>query len=183
MARLAGVSELRTDQLSLRHWRESDLDPWAALNADPAVREHFSTVETREQSAASMSRIAATLDERGWGLRALEVRDTGEFIGFTGLNPVHGLPFDGVEVGWRLARAAWGHGYATEAAGTALGYAFDVLKLPEVVSFTSTTNVRSQTVMRRIGMTHDPADDFDHPRVPPGPLRRHVLYRIRRPAR
>jgi RimJ/RimL family protein N-acetyltransferase len=177
------VSDLRTDRLLLRHWRESDLEPWAALNADPAVREHFPTVETREQSAESMALIAAALTERGWGLWALEVRDTGEFIGFTGLNPVRGLPFEGVEVGWRLARAAWGHGYAAEAARAALTYAFGVLELPEVVSFTSTTNVRSQAVMRRIGMTHDPADDFDHPRVPPGPLRRHVLYRICRPAR
>jgi RimJ/RimL family protein N-acetyltransferase len=177
------MSELRTDRLLLRHWQESDLDPWAALNADPTVREHFPTVETREQSAESMALIAAALTERGWGLWALEVRDTGEFIGFTGLNPVHGLPFEGVEVGWRLARAAWGHGHATEAARAALGYAFDVLELPAVMSFTSTTNVRSRAVMRRIGMTHDPADDFDHPRVPPGPLRRHVLYRIRRPVR
>lgn len=177
------MSDLRTDRLLLRHWRESDLEPWAALNADPAVREHFPTVETREQSAESMALIAAALTERGWGLWALEVRDTGEFIGFTGLNPVRGLPFEGVEVGWRLARAAWGHGYAAEAARAALTYAFGVLELPEVVSFTSTTNVRSQAVMRRIGMTHDPADDFDHPRVPPGPLRRHVLYRICRPAR
>jgi RimJ/RimL family protein N-acetyltransferase len=177
------VSDLRTDRLLLRHWRESDLEPWAALNADPAVREHFPTVETREQSAESMALIAAALTERGWGLWALEVPDTGEFIGFTGLNPVRGLPFEGVEVGWRLARAAWGHGYAAEAARAALTYAFGVLELPEVVSFTSTTNVRSQAVMRRIGMTHDPADDFDHPRVPPGPLRRHVLYRSRRPAR
>lgn len=177
------MSDLRTDRLLLRHWRESDLEPWAALNADPAVREHFPTVETREQSAESMALIAAALTERGWGLWALEVLDTGEFIGFTGLNPVRGLPFEGVEVGWRLARAAWGHGYAAEAARAALTYAFSVLELPEVVSFTSTTNVRSQAVMRRIGMTHDPADDFDHPRVPPGPLRRHVLYRICRPAR
>lgn len=177
------MSDLRTDRLLLRHWRESDLEPWAALNADPAVREHFPTVETREQSAESMALIAAALTERGWGLWALEVLDTGEFIGFTGLNPVRGLPFEGVEVGWRLARAAWGHGYAAEAARAALTYAFGVLELPEVVSFTSTTNVRSQAVMRRIGMTHDPADDFDHPRVPPGPLRRHVLYRICRPAR
>jgi RimJ/RimL family protein N-acetyltransferase len=98
------MSELRTDRLLLRHWQESDLDPWAALNADPTVREHFPTVETREQSAESMALIAAALTERGWGLWALEVRDTGEFIGFTGLNPVHGLPFEGVEVGWRLAR-------------------------------------------------------------------------------
>jgi ribosomal-protein-alanine N-acetyltransferase len=109
---------------------------------------------------------------------------TGRFIGFTGMNEVgftaHFTP--AVEVGWRLARAAWGHGYATEAARAALGFGFDTVGLAEVVSFTSTTNTRSQAVMRRLGMTHDPADDFDHPRLPEGHrLRRHVLYRLTPP--
>ncbi|GAA4679537.1 GNAT family N-acetyltransferase [Phytohabitans rumicis] len=170
---------LGTERLWLRHWRASDLDPWAALNADPEVREHFPEVLTREQSAASMARFQADLDERGWGWWAVEVAETGEFIGFTGLDPADdGLPFSGVEIGWRLARSAWGHGYATEAAQAALAFAFDTLELPEVVAMTTTTNLRSQAVMRRIGMTYDPADDFDHPEVPDGPLRRHVLYRI-----
>ena len=112
---------------------------------------------------------------------ALEVVATGEFIGFTGLSvPRFETPFmPAVEIGWRLARSSWGQGYASEAARCALRFAFDEIGLDEVVSFTSTANVRSQAVMRRIGMTHDPADDFDHPMIADGhPLRRHVLYRI-----
>ena len=174
------MHELRTERLLLRQWQDSDLEPWVAMNADPQVREHFPGLLSREQSAASLARFAAELAERGYGLWALEVRATGEFIGFTGLDPVEPvMPFTGVEVGWRLARTAWGHGYATEAARACLEFGFQTLRLPEIVSMTATTNVRSQAVMRRIGMTHDPADDFDHPRVPDGPLRRHVLYRIR----
>jgi RimJ/RimL family protein N-acetyltransferase len=109
------------------------------------------------------------------------VHDTGEFIGFAGLDPVDdGLPFTGIEIGWRLARPAWGHGYATEAARAALDFGFGPLDLSEILAVTTTTNVRSQAVMRRIGMTRDPADDFDDPDVPDGPLRPNVLYRIRR---
>ena len=175
------MPELSTERLLLRQWRESDLDPWAQLNADPEVREHFPDLLTWEQSAASMARFQAELDQRGYGLWAVEVRATGEFIGFTGLDPVGDhLPFSGMEIGWRLTRSAWGYGYATEAARAGLAFAFDTLALPELVSMTATTNLRSQAVMRRIGMTRDPADDFDHPAVPEGPLRRHVLYRLRR---
>ncbi|MFB9237086.1 GNAT family N-acetyltransferase [Plantactinospora siamensis] len=172
------MTELRTSRLLLRQWRKSDLDPWAAMNADPQVREHFPDLLTREQSAAAMSTYAAEVADNGYGLWALEVLATGEFIGFTGLRPLQDLPATGMEVGWRLPRSAWGHGYATEAARASLAYAFDTLALPEVLSVTATTNLRSQAVMRRIGMTRDPADDFDHPRVPPGPLRHHVLYRL-----
>ena len=175
------MSELRTDRLLLRQWRESDLEPWAAMNADPEVREHFPDLLTREQSAASVARFQAELDRRGYGWWAVEVLATGEFIGFTGLDPVDdGMPFTGVEIGWRLARSAWGHGYATEAALACLAFGFETLELPEIVAVTTTTNLRSQAVMRRIGMTRDPADDFDDPNVPDGPLRRHVLYRIGR---
>ncbi|MFI6454093.1 GNAT family N-acetyltransferase [Streptosporangium amethystogenes] len=175
------MSELRTDRLLLRHWREPDLDPWAAMNADPEVREHFPDLLTREQSAASIVRFQTELDRRDYGWWAVEVLATGEFIGFTGLDPAdEGMPFTGVEIGWRLARSAWGHGYATEAALACLEFAFKTLELPEVVAITTTANLRSQAVMRRIGMTRDPAADFDHPNVPDGPLRRHVLYRIRR---
>jgi RimJ/RimL family protein N-acetyltransferase len=146
----------------LRHWRESDLDPWAAMNADREVREFFPTVLTREESAASVARFQADLEQRGYGWWALEIRATGEFIGFTGLDPVDdGLPFTGVEIGWRLARPAWGHGYASEAARAVLAYGFDVLELPEILAITAVGNVRSQAVMRRIGMIRDPADDFD----------------------
>jgi RimJ/RimL family protein N-acetyltransferase len=174
------MPELRTDRLMLRGWHESDLEPWAAMNADPEVREHFPELLTREQSAASIARFQAELDQRGYGWWAVEVRATGEFIGFTGLDPVdEEMPFTGVEIGWRLARPAWGHGYATEAALASLAFGFDTLTLPEILAMTPTTNLRSQAVMRRIGMTRDPADDFDDPTVPDGPLRRTVLYRIR----
>jgi RimJ/RimL family protein N-acetyltransferase len=175
------MSELRTDRLALRGWRDSDLAPWAAMNADPEVREYFPGVLTREQSEASAARFQADLDQRGWGWWAVEVRATGEFIGFTGLDPVdEDMPFTGVEAGWRLARPYWGNGSATEAALAALDHGFTTLGLAEILAITTATNLRSQAVMRRIGMTRDPADDFEHPAVPPGhPLRPHVLYRLR----
>jgi RimJ/RimL family protein N-acetyltransferase len=174
------VTTLHTERLTLRPWRESDLDPWTAMNADPEVREHYPDLLTPAQSTESMTRFQTDIERRGYGLWAVEVRATGAFIGYTGLEPVPaGLPFTGMEVGWRLTRAAWGHGYATEAGRASIAYAFTNLARPEVVSMTAATNVRSQAVMRRLGLTRDPADDFDHPRVPTGPLRRHVLYRLR----
>jgi RimJ/RimL family protein N-acetyltransferase len=168
----------------MRGWREEDLAPFAALNADPVVMEHFPSTLTRQESDALVVRVTAQLDDLGYGLWALEVRDSGEFVGFTGLAlqtfPAHFTP--AVEVGWRLTRSAWGHGYATEAALAALDYGFAVAELDEIVSMTAVTNVRSQRVMQRIGMTHDPADDFEHPNVPDGhPVKPHVLYRIRHP--
>lgn len=173
------MSELRTDRLVLRAWREADLAPWAALNADPEVREYFPEVLTSEQSAASAAGFQADLDERGWGWWAVEVRATGEFIGFTGLDPVdEDVPFTGVEAGWRLARPAWGRGYATEAARAVVAFGFDSLALPEILAVTAAANLRSQAVMHRLGMTRNPADDFDDPTVPAGPLRRSVLYRL-----
>jgi RimJ/RimL family protein N-acetyltransferase len=176
---------LHTDRLLLRRWRPEDRAPFAALNADPEVMEHFPARLTRAESDAFVDRIEAGFAEHGFGLWAVEVQATGEFIGFTGLAvPSFDAPFTpAVEVGWRLARPAWGHGYASEAARRALAAAFTTYGLAEVVSFTSVDNVRSQAVMRRIGMTHDPADDFDHPRLPPGHrLNRHVLWRIKAPA-
>jgi RimJ/RimL family protein N-acetyltransferase len=123
------------------------------------------------------------LDRRGWGWWAVEVRAPGEFIGFCGLDPVEDdMPFTGVEAGWRLTRTAWGQGYATEAARAVLDFGFRRLDLDEIVAVTVATNLRSQAVMRRIGMTHDPADDFDDPSMPEGPLRRGVVYRIGRAA-
>jgi RimJ/RimL family protein N-acetyltransferase len=142
---------------------------------------HFPAPLTREESDALVDRIEAGFAEHGFGLWALEVRSTGAFIGFTGLAvPSFETAFTpAAEIGWRLQRPAWGQGYATEVARGALAVAFDQTGMREVVSFTSTVNDRSQAVMRRLGMTHDHADDFDHPRVPPGsPLRRHVLYRL-----
>lgn len=174
------MAEMRTDRLLLRGWRDSDRGPWAALNADPRVREYFPGVLTREQSDASAARFHTDIERRGWGWWAVEVRATGEFIGFTGLDPVdEGMPFTGVEAGWRLARSAWGHGYATEAALAVLAFGFHDLGLDEILAVTTATNLRSQAVMRRIGMTRDPADDFDDPDVPDGPLRRSVVYRLR----
>ncbi|MBA8796034.1 ribosomal-protein-alanine N-acetyltransferase [Friedmanniella endophytica] len=176
--------EPETERLRLRRWRPEDREPFAALNADPVVMEHFPAVLTREQSDATVNRIEAAIAGQGWGLWATEVRETKEFIGFVGLArpsfEAHFTP--AIEIGWRLARPFWGHGFATEAARAALDVGFDRLGLDEIVSFTAASNLRSQAVMRRIGMTHDPADDFDHPRLPEGhPIRPHVLYRIRRP--
>jgi ribosomal-protein-alanine N-acetyltransferase len=178
------MTELRTDRLLMRRWREADRAPFAALNASAVVMEHFPEVLTREQSDALVDDIERGFDERGWGLWALESRATGAFLGFTGLTPwdaASGLPFaPAVEVGWRLARDAWGHGYASEAARAALDYGFGTLGLDEIVSMTAVENERSWRVMERIGMTRDPADDFDHPRLAPGHrLERHVLWRVR----
>ncbi|MGO4460887.1 GNAT family N-acetyltransferase [Streptomyces sp. M-16] len=171
--------ELKTERLVLRGWRESDIGPWAAMNADPEVRRYFSGVLTPEQSAASAARFQAGLEGRGWGWWAVEVVATGEFIGLAGLDPVdERMPFTGVEAGWRLARSAWGQGFATEAGLAVVSFGLDVLALPEVLAVTAATNLPSQAVMRRVGMTYDPAGDFDDPDVPEGPLRRNVLYRL-----
>ena len=177
------MTELTTDRLLLRQWRDSDREPFAALNADPAVMEHFPALQSRETSDGLIDRNIPLIDERGWGLWALEVRDTGEFIGFTGMSvpsfEAHFMP--AVEIGWRLAKGAWGNGYATEAARASLAYGFGPAGLEEIVSFTAATNLPSQRVMQRIGMTHDEAGDFDHVRLPAGHrLQRHVLYRIDR---
>lgn len=180
---LGGVTELDTERLVLRRWRDSDLEPWAELNADPQVREHLGELMTREQSDASVARFQAEFDARGYGWFALEVRATGEFIGFAGLDEVdEEMPFTGMEIGWRLARASWGHGYATEAARAVLAFGFHTVGLAEILALTTATNPRSQAVMRRIGMTRDPSDDFEDPTVPEGPLRPNVVYRITRDA-
>jgi len=165
---------IATKRLLLRQWRDEDLEPFAALNADPVVMEHFPATMAREASDAFADHNRERIAERGWELWAVEA--DGAFIGFVGLNEPDFMP--GVEIGWRLARGAWGKGYATEAARAAAAYAFEELRLPEIVSFTATTNLRSQRVMERIGMTRDPAGDFDHPRVADPRLRRHVLYRL-----
>ena len=178
------MTEFCTPRLVLRHWREEDRDPWAELGADPEVMQHFPKTLTREESDAFVDWAGAALEQRGWGLWAVEERETGRFLGFTGLNEpgfeAHFTP--AVEIGWRLRRDAWGSGFATEAARGVLTVAFDDLELPELVSFTAVPNERSQAVMRRIGMTRDPAEDFDHPALEQdSPLLRHVLYRLRRP--
>ncbi|SIQ57330.1 GNAT family N-acetyltransferase [Micromonospora avicenniae] len=172
--------EIETERLILRDWRDSDLSPWAAMNADPEVREHLGPLLTPEQAAGSMRSFQEDLDRNGFGFWAVEVRDTGQFVGFAGLDVVdEGMPFTGVEAGWRLSRSAWGHGYATEAALAVLRYGFDKVGLTEILAVTTKANLRSQAVMRRIGMTTDPGEDFDDPDVDEGPLRRCVLYRKR----
>ncbi|SNY23262.1 GNAT family N-acetyltransferase [Paractinoplanes atraurantiacus] len=176
------MTELRTSRLILRQWRDDDLDAWAELNADPEVREFFPSVLTREQSRGSLEHFRAELAERGWGWWAVEAPDEGGLIGMAGLDPVdEEVPFHGTEAGWRLARKAWGKGYATEAASAVLEYGFTQLRLPEILAIAAAGNVRSHAVMRRLGMTHDPSDDFDDPTVPPGPLRPSVVYRLRNP--
>ena len=177
------VTELTTERLLLRGWTDDDLAPWAALNDDPAVMEHFPGHLTREQSDASAQRIRTALQENGWGLWAVEVRESGEFVGFTGLQvPRFDAPFmPAVEIGWRLARSSWGRGYATEAARASLAHAFGPLGLDEVVAMVVPGNTRSQGVMRKLGMRHDEDADFDHPLIEEGsPVRRHRLYRLTR---
>lgn len=169
-----------TRRLVMRRWREADREPFADLNGDPQTMAYFPATLTREESDAFVDRIEAGFDARGYGLWALEVAATGEFIGFTGLAPmpadIPGGP-DGTEIGWRLARNAWHHGYATEAARAALRVGFDGAGLREIWSYTSTLNLPSQAVMRRIGMTE--AVRFQHPRIPDGnPLKPHVAYRL-----
>lgn len=194
---------LPTDRLILRPWRETDKEFFAKLNADPVVMEFFPSMLTRVESDAMADRIQSGFHERGWGLWAVEVieqaassdvpvgqnerRDSNRrcipFIGYVGLSiprfEAHFTPC--TEIGWRLDRAYWGHGYATEAAKAVCNFAFESLDLSEIVSFTATINLRSRRVMEKLGMTHLSAEDFDHPVLPAGHrLCRHVLYRLRR---
>lgn len=174
------MHELTTERLRLRGWRPEDRAPFAALNADPEVMEHFPALLTRAESDTLADRIEAHFAREGWGLWAMQERTTGRFLGFTGLaRPGFDAPFmPAVEIGWRLARPAWGQGYATEAARASMAFGFDDAGLDEIVSLAVVANGRSRAVMERLGMTRDPAEDFDHPLVEPGPLRRHVLYRL-----
>jgi ribosomal-protein-alanine N-acetyltransferase len=175
--------EIRTDRLVLRRWRTSDVEPFAALNADPVVMRHFPSTRTRAETERDVAAIEHRFDAHGYGLWAVEVVGGEPFVGFVGLNlTTFEAPFTpAVEVGWRLARAHWGRGYATEGARAALAFGFGTAGLDEIVSFTTPANERSWRVMERIGMTRDPADDFDHPNIPEGHrLRRHVLYRLSR---
>jgi RimJ/RimL family protein N-acetyltransferase len=171
---------IETERLILREWREEDREPFARMNCDPAVMEFFPAMLSRTESDALVDRIEAHFAATGFGVWATELKATGEFIGFVGLwvpkFEAHFTPC--VEIGWRLAAAHWGCGLATEGALAAVEYAFGELGLKELVSFTTESNSRSRRVMEKIGMTHDPADDFDHPDLPVGHrLRRHVLYR------
>jgi RimJ/RimL family protein N-acetyltransferase len=179
----ARFDTIRTVRLIMRRWQDSDREPFAAMNADLAVRRYFPDLLDRAASDASIDRMEALFDQQGFGLWALEVAGTGEFIGFTGLNPMPpGVPgAGGMEVGWRLAESAWHQGYATEAATAAVGVGFSGAGLCEIWSMTAVVNEPSQAVMRRIGMTH--YAEFEHPKLPLGhQLRPHVAYRLARPA-
>lgn len=173
--------EIRTDRLRLRRWLASDREPFAALNADARVMEYFPSVLSREESDALAARIDSVFDQHGFGLWAVEIDGVVPFAGFVGLSiPRFEAPFTPcVEIGWRLAHAYWNEGYASEGARAALRFGFETLELAEIVAFTVPANQRSRRVMEKLGMTRNPADDFDHPAIPSGhPLRRHVLYRV-----
>lgn len=182
---------LRTERLILRPWRDDDLDAFAAMGRDPEVMAFFPSLLTREQSAAIAARIRAHHDRERFCFWAVEAPGVAPFIGFTGLaRPGFTAPFTPcVEIGWRLAREHWGHGYVTEAARACLAHAFGDLGLSEVVAFLLPENVRSARVCERLGMRRDRAGDFDHPQIAEGAMsvggfaqRRHALYRIQAPS-
>jgi RimJ/RimL family protein N-acetyltransferase len=175
------LDSIRTDRLLLRAWRDDDLLPFAELNSDPEVMTYMPALLDRRESDAFATRIREQFEQRGFGLWAVEIPEMVPFIGYVGLSvPRFTAAFTPcVEVGWRLARAHWGHGYATETARAALTFGFERVGLDEIVSFTVPANARSIAVMERLGMSRDPSDDFDHPSLPAGyPLQRHVLYRL-----
>lgn len=174
------IIEIETPRLRMRQWHEADREPFAIMNSDPAVMEFFESRQSRAASDASINAWQSQFVANGWSNWAVELRESAEFIGFTGLSvPRRTFSFSPcVEVGWRLARSAWGNGYATEAASAALRVAFERLALPEVVSFTAVANQRSRAVMERIGM-YNTNQDFEHPGLTEGHhLRLHCLYRI-----
>ena len=176
------ILELSTGRLRLRQWVAEDREPFAAMNSDPAVMRYFAGVSTREASDRTFDTWQAEIRQRGWSNWAVELAQGKEFIGFVGLTvPWRVLPFAPcVEIGWRLARAHWGRGYATEAATRVLEAGFAQIGLQEIVSFTSLVNTPSRAVMERIGMINT-GQDFDHPASPESSeLRRHCLYKITR---
>jgi RimJ/RimL family protein N-acetyltransferase len=181
----AAPVELHTRRCVLRQWKDSDLAAWCAMNADAEVRRWFPSVATEEQARGEAGRCREAIAQRGWGMWALEVPGVFAFAGFVGLNvPHYDAPWvPAVEVGWRLPRAAWGQGLATEAAQAALGFGFVELALREIVAITVPANAPSLRVMTRLGMERDDDGDFDHPKIDAQhPLRRHVLYRLSRDA-
>jgi len=172
---------IETPRLILRDWREADLEPWAALNADPEVMRHFPATLTRIESDASAASYRDHIDRHGFGRWAVERREDGVFLGSTGLMSLHDTnPLaPGFEAGWRLARHAWGQGYATEAARAALDFGFTATGLKQIVAFTSADNLPSQAVMERLAMTRRPDLDFDHPALPEGHVLRRALVWVK----
>ncbi len=174
---------LKTERLILREWNEADREPFARMNADARVMEYLGEPMAREQSDEVADRIEAHFRAHGFGLCAAELAESGEFIGFIGLAvPTFEAAFTPcVEIGWRLAAEYWGAGLATEGAREIVRYAFEELGLADLVSLTTIRNERSRRVMAKLGMTHDAAENFDHPRLPANdPLCRHVMYRLTR---
>lgn len=174
---------IKTERLILRQWIPEDLEPFARLNADPLVREYFSSILTKEKSDLSAKLISDEIDKNGYGFWAISVPNVSDFVGFVGIRPVdfesHFTP--AVEIGWRLAHEFWGKGYATEGAIASLKYGFEMLNLDEIVAFTAVANARSRNVMEKIGMHRSVEDDFDHPQLNVNDkLKRHVLYRIKK---
>jgi RimJ/RimL family protein N-acetyltransferase len=179
------IHELRTSRLFLRNWKDSDIAPFIAMGCDEHVMKFFPSLHGEEQSREFIRRTKEGFIECGWGLWAVEELASGEFLGFTGIKPiieefpVSSIQTPLVEVGWRLRPEWWNKGIATEGALASLQFGFEILKLKEIVSFTSVLNVPSIRVMQKIGMKRDIDADFDHPRVPEGnKLRKHLLYRI-----
>ena len=167
---------LETDRLILREWRESDLEEWVAMNASPEVMKYFPKTLTTEQSTEMFQRLQTRIELQGWGLWAVEVKDTDPFIGFIGLSEQN-LGLDWMpctEIGWRLKESAWGKGYATEGAHAAL--AFGLERFETIYSFTSALNEKSRKVMERIGMRARPDLAFEHPRVDDLRLKSHIVY-------
>jgi ribosomal-protein-alanine N-acetyltransferase len=172
--------ELETKRLKLREWRDADFVAFQKLTSDPVVMEYFPSLLTPKESNALAKRFQNLIASRGWGFWAVEEKSSGKFIGYVGLHkPASPLPFKPcVEIGWRLLKEYWGKGYATEAGTEALRFAFEELKLDEVVSFTAVINTRSEAVMKRLGMRNS-HKNFKHPSVPMAHrLREHLLYRL-----
>lgn len=173
------MTNLRTQRLLLRPWKESDFEAFAKLNADIDVMAYFPHTLSQNESDAMAERIKKGIEEKGWGLWAASIVGGADFIGFIGLNiPLFEADFmPAVEVGWRLAKEFWGKGYATEGALAAIDYGFNVLKLEKIISFTTPLNTKSLAVMHKLAM--QPAGEFEHPKIPKShPLRRHLLYSI-----
>ncbi len=179
------MKPIRTQRLILRNWEERDRDLFHRINSDERVMEFFPFRRDRAQADAKMDEIRRDIERNGIGFAAAEIAATSQCIGFVGIVRTDHLPFfppGTVEIGWRLAPEFWGHGYVVEASRAWLAYGFETLGLEEIISFAVEANHRSTAVMRRIGMTADPANDFDHPGVPEShpQLRRHVFYRLSR---
>jgi ribosomal-protein-alanine N-acetyltransferase len=181
MPRMGSQPQLRTERLLLRPWRVKDREPFAAMNADPAVMEYFPVTLSREKSDALAQRIESDIERLGYGFWAAEVPGEAPFIGFVGIDEVDDyMTFaPGIEIGWRLAREHWGKGYASEGARATADFSFGELGLEQIVALTAAGNVRSRRVMERLGMRRDPAEDFLHPTLAADhPIAPHVLYRL-----